>query len=587
MVAEGRVVIRLRRIDHVGLRVADLDEASARWALQLGLVERVARRRARVPRLQRRAVLPRARRGRRARARPRRVRAASARARSTTRARTSRRRASSTRSATARSASPTPTAARSSCCRTVRRRRRPRAGPSTPAPRRPSTSAGRGGSATSTASRARCRRTRRSTWTCSGWRSRTGSATPGVWFHIDADHHVMALVDLGLRALPPPRLRRRRHREDARPARPPRPARALGRRGGRRGTGSPATSPRYVRIVEEPCFVELYCDMEQLADDHVPRVYPDDRYSSNTWGPLPPRSYFRFDPVAVEFERESWETRGRLLPPRRRRDEPQGLHGAAHARGALLARAVPAVALRRRLPRDRLLGRSREGGRVPAGGHRAASRSRPLRLRRGRLAVVLRARRRARRPLALAVQGGLRRRQRAARRRGGHRLPVHLGRPRLRAHARVDPGLPEEARLDLDHPQLRARRPGRPRDGAGRALRRDLRGVRAPSRRGDRHARASVRRRAVPQRARRSSTCATSRASPPGATTSRPCTSSCAPSPATGPVSEVWEGTATLALFGAGHEEVDALAPVRLGRGYRFTFAYTVDDLETVRELGA
>jgi hypothetical protein len=50
-------------------------------------------------------------------------------------------------------------------------------------------------------------------------------------------------------------------------------------------------------------------------------------------------------------------------------------------------------------------------------------------------------------------------------------------------------------------------------------------------------------------------------------------------------VSEVWEGSATLALHGAGHEEIDALAPVRLGRGYRFTFAYTVDDLETVREL--
>ena len=43
---------------------------------------------------------------------------------------------------------------------------------------------------------------------------------------------------------------------------------------------------------------------------------------------------------------------------------------------------------------------------------------------------------------------------------------------------------------------------------------------------------------------------------------------------------------ATLELFGAPHEELDALAPVRIGRGYRFTFAYTVDDLETVRELG-
>jgi acetoacetate decarboxylase len=51
--------------------------------------------------------------------------------------------------------------------------------------------------------------------------------------------------------------------------------------------------------------------------------------------------------------------------------------------------------------------------------------------------------------------------------------------------------------------------------------------------------------------------------------------------------SEVWEGSATLELFGAPHEEIDALAPVRIGRGYRFTFAYTVDDLETLRELGA
>ena len=42
---------------------------------------------------------------------------------------------------------------------------------------------------------------------------------------------------------------------------------------------------------------------------------------------------------------------------------------------------------------------------------------------------------------------------------------------------------------------------------------------------------------------------------------------------------------ATLALLGAPHEEHDPLAPVRIGRGYRFTFAYTVDDLETVREL--
>ena len=33
-------MIRLGRIDHVCLRVRDLDEAAARWTLQLGLVER-------------------------------------------------------------------------------------------------------------------------------------------------------------------------------------------------------------------------------------------------------------------------------------------------------------------------------------------------------------------------------------------------------------------------------------------------------------------------------------------------------------------------------------------------------------------
>jgi len=52
-------------------------------------------------------------------------------------------------------------------------------------------------------------------------------------------------------------------------------------------------------------------------------------------------------------------------------------------------------------------------------------------------------------------------------------------------------------------------------------------------------------------------------------------------------VSEIWEGPAELELFGAPGEEHTMLAPVSVQRGYRFTFAYTVDDLETVRELGA
>lgn len=50
-------------------------------------------------------------------------------------------------------------------------------------------------------------------------------------------------------------------------------------------------------------------------------------------------------------------------------------------------------------------------------------------------------------------------------------------------------------------------------------------------------------------------------------------------------VSEVWEGPAELELFDAPGEEHALLRPVSVGRGYRFTFAYTVDDLETVKEL--
>jgi len=49
--------------------------------------------------------------------------------------------------------------------------------------------------------------------------------------------------------------------------------------------------------------------------------------------------------------------------------------------------------------------------------------------------------------------------------------------------------------------------------------------------------------------------------------------------------SEVWEGAAELDLFAAPGEEHAILSPTSVDRGYRFTFAYTVDDLETVRQL--
>lgn len=134
----------------------------------------------------------------------------------------------------------------------------------------------------------------------------------GVWLHINSDHHVMALVDKGYShlhhlAFDVVDIGQMRVALDH-----------LGRHGRwlgwgptRHGVGGNIAS--YVRVVEEECFVELYCDMEQLEDEHEPRNWPDNRYSSNTWGPLPPRSYFRFDEAAVESERESLEMQGQLL----------------------------------------------------------------------------------------------------------------------------------------------------------------------------------------------------------------------------------------------------------------------------------
>jgi catechol-2,3-dioxygenase len=137
--------------------------------------------------------------------------------------------------------------------------------------------------------------------------------TGGMWLHIGAEHHVMALVDKGSShfhhlALDVVDIGQMRDALDH-----------LGRHGRwlgwgptRHGVGGNIAS--YVRIVEEPCFVELYCDMELLEPGHEPRDWPDNRYSSNTWGPLPPRSYFRFDEAAVASERESLEMQGVPLP---------------------------------------------------------------------------------------------------------------------------------------------------------------------------------------------------------------------------------------------------------------------------------
>lgn len=138
--------------------------------------------------------------------------------------------------------------------------------------------------------------------------------TQGCWFHVGPDHHVMALIDTGYShfhhlAFEVVDIGQMRDMLD----RLSRHGRWLGWGPTRHGVGGNIAS--YVRIVEEECFCELYCDMEVLGPDHEPRMYPDDRFSSNTWGPLPPRSYFRFDQIAIESESASRETLGFPLPP--------------------------------------------------------------------------------------------------------------------------------------------------------------------------------------------------------------------------------------------------------------------------------
>jgi catechol 2,3-dioxygenase-like lactoylglutathione lyase family enzyme len=135
----------------------------------------------------------------------------------------------------------------------------------------------------------------------------------GAWLHVNADHHTLALVGKGyphfhhlaFELIDWGELRvaldhLAQH------------GRWLAWGPVRHGLGRNLAA--YVRIPEEDCFVEVFSDMEQLEPDHEPRDWPDDAHSSNTWGILPPRSYFRFDAAAIEAERQGLEALGHPLP---------------------------------------------------------------------------------------------------------------------------------------------------------------------------------------------------------------------------------------------------------------------------------
>ena len=120
----------------------------------------------------------------------------------------------------------------------------------------------------------------------------------------------------GPRALPPPRVRPRRLRHAARACSTTsaQHGRWLGWGPVRHGIGQ-----QHLRLRAHPRGAAASSSSTSTwscsSAEHEPRHWPDDRFSSNTWGPLPPRSYFRFDEAAIASERESLETRAPLGEP--------------------------------------------------------------------------------------------------------------------------------------------------------------------------------------------------------------------------------------------------------------------------------
>jgi acetoacetate decarboxylase len=49
-------------------------------------------------------------------------------------------------------------------------------------------------------------------------------------------------------------------------------------------------------------------------------------------------------------------------------------------------------------------------------------------------------------------------------------------------------------------------------------------------------------------------------------------------------VTDIWEGTADLKLYDDTLEDLQAIAPHEMLRGYRFSFGYTVDGVEVVTQ---
>jgi catechol-2,3-dioxygenase len=134
----------------------------------------------------------------------------------------------------------------------------------------------------------------------------------GIWLHLNADHHVHAMLEKSPAHFHHLAFELRDFGE-MRVA-----LDHLAKHGrwvvwgpGRHGVA--ASLFAYIRIPEEELIVELYADMEQLRPDHEPRDWEDTPHASNVWGTLPPRTYFRFDREAIELERGQLAQLGQIV----------------------------------------------------------------------------------------------------------------------------------------------------------------------------------------------------------------------------------------------------------------------------------
>ena len=173
-----------------------------------------------------------------------------------------------------------------------------------------------------------------STATCSAWASPTTSGRRRLVLTSTPTTTSMALVGKTLAHFHHFALRLRRLGHAARRCSTTSASTAAGSAGARCATRSAQNLCGYVRIPEEQLLRRAAtATWSSSSPTTQPRDWPDDPHSSNIWGILPPRSYFRFDELRRSAtSARAWTRHGRSpAAPARLTRRPDGNHRAAAA----------------------------------------------------------------------------------------------------------------------------------------------------------------------------------------------------------------------------------------------------------------